>query len=142
MADIIQRAIDASARGDLYAVLGAAPLPRDEDSSGDALRRCSVLRDLPLSSIRTAFVAMSLACHPDKCKHERATDAQQAVNKAWEVLKERSSRVLYDVSFRAMIQKEHDKKQQEELKKQKMTKTVLTQRTMQQQKTTDAQPAD
>lgn len=134
MADIVQRVIDASNYGDLYAVLGVAPLPREQDTAADALRRCSVLKGQPLASIRGAFVAMSLACHPDKCKHPKATDAQQAVNKAWEVLKDCSTRAIFDEQFKKMIQRENNRKQIEEMKKQKAAQSVLTERMMQQQK--------
>jgi hypothetical protein len=48
MADIIQRVIDASARGDLYAALGVAPLPQQGDSAVDALRPALLSRICPL----------------------------------------------------------------------------------------------
>jgi DnaJ-class molecular chaperone len=133
MADIIQRVIDASARGDLYAALGVAPLPQQGDSAVDALRRCTVLKDLPVASIKSAYVSMSLACHPDKCKHEKATDAQTAVNKAWEVLRVSASRTAYDSSFRAMIQRENEARQREEIRKQKQTQPAITPKMFQQQ---------
>jgi hypothetical protein len=133
MADIIQRVIDASARGDLYAALGVAPLPQQGDSAVDALRRCTVLKDLPVASIKSAYVSVSLACHPDKCKHEKATDAQIAVNKAWEVLRVSASRTAYDSSFRAMIQRENEAKQREEMRKQRQTQPAITPKMFQQQ---------
>eukprot|EP00435_Cladocopium_sp_Y103_P075265 s374_g55.t1 len=141
MADIIQRVIDASARGDLYAALGVAPLPKQGDSAVDALRRCTVLRDLPHASIKSAYVSVSLACHPDKCKHEKATDAQTAVNKAWEILRDSASRATYDASFRAMIQRENEARQREEMRKQRQAQPAITPKMFQQQKCEDDKKA-
>ena len=76
---------------------------------------------------------MSLACHPDKCKHEKATGAQTAVNKAWEVLRVSASRTAYDSSFRAMIQRENEARQREEIRKQKQTQPAITPKMFQQQ---------
>lgn len=142
MADIIQRVIDASACGDHYAVLGVAPQRHDGATKADAMRRCLVLKGLPLSAVKSAYVAMSLACHPDKCKHEKATDAQQLVNKAWSILRDDSSRKAFDRNLKEMTELEYDRKQKEELKTQKQNQTVITPRMMQQSKAGSEQKKD
>lgn len=139
MEDLVQRVIDFSSRGDLYAVLGVAPLPEPEDSQAEALRRCTVLKALPQHCIKNAFVATSLACHPDKRKHALATSAQTAVNKAWAVLKDHLSRKRYDVSFREMIVKEYAAKARRELMKRRNSTPAMAPRMMQQKKP-EAQP--
>eukprot|EP00438_Fugacium_kawagutii_P023228 Skav215522 [mRNA] locus=scaffold2213:106684:113665:- [translate_table: standard] len=134
MEDIVQRVIDFSSRGDLYAVLGLAPLPVPEDSQADAIRRCTLLKALSQSCIKNAFVATSLACHPDKCKHPLATNAQTAVNKAWSVLKDHGSRKMYDVSFRAMVIREYAAKARQELLKKRNSIPAMAPRMVQQKK--------
>ena len=81
--DIIQRVLDGSAREDYYHLLGVAPLRSESETPDQAMKRLTMLRHLPLESVKAAFMCTCKAIHPDKCSLEGAHNAMGLVNKAW-----------------------------------------------------------